>query len=96
MTTATHGDRSRVRVWAECSVFREGIERHVRAEFFNVFNRTQFNNPDSSNAFSARTGMGPVVPTSGFGRINPGSLYSNPLTGQIVTRFQFQPRPSGE
>jgi hypothetical protein len=46
---------------------REGMSFEVRGEFFNIFNRTQFNNPDSTNAVApqvknATTG----IPTSGL------------------------------
>jgi hypothetical protein len=68
---------------------REGTSLQIRAEFFNVFNRTEFNNPDSTNALLSPNRNAAGVPTSGFGRINPGSLYSSPRTGQIVARFQF-------
>jgi hypothetical protein len=68
---------------------REGMTVQVRAEFFNVLNRTEFNNPDSTNALLSQNRNVAGVPTSGFGRINPGSLYSSPRTGQIVARFQF-------
>jgi hypothetical protein len=68
---------------------RESIWLQVRGEFFNVFNRTEFNNPDSTNALATPTRNTAGVPTAGFGRINPGSLFSNPRSGQIVARFQF-------
>jgi hypothetical protein len=67
---------------------RESMEFSVRAEFFNVFNRTYLNNPDSSNALATQsTSNG--VPVSGFGRINSGSTYLAPRSGQIVARFRF-------
>ena len=60
-----------------------------RGEFFNVFNRTYLNNPDSGNpAATTRTdALGNV--TAGFGRINPASVFNGPRNGQIVARFQF-------
>ena len=67
----------------------ESMNFQVRAEFFNAFNRTQINNPDSTNALATPTRNQAGVPTAGFGRINPGSLYSNPRSGQILARFQF-------
>jgi hypothetical protein len=68
---------------------RERYGFSVRAEFFNVFNRTYRNNPDAGNALAtpAYDARGNV--TSGFGRINPGSVFSPPRSGQIVARFQF-------
>jgi len=69
---------------------REKMGFSVRAEFFNVFNRTYLNNPDSTNALAT-----PVVnpaagqTTSGFGRINTGTTFNPPRSGQIVARFTF-------
>jgi hypothetical protein len=68
---------------------REGMSFEVRGEFFNIFNRTQFNNPDSTNALAPPVKNGAAVPTSGFGRVNPGSVFAPPRSGQIVGRFQF-------
>ena len=68
---------------------REGVSLDIRSEFFNIFNRTEFNNPDSTNALAAPVRNGAGVPTSGFGRVNPGSVFSTPRSGQIVGRFQF-------
>jgi len=68
---------------------REGMSLEVRAEFFNVFNRTEFNNPDSTNALAPPIVNSAGVPTSGFGRVNPGSVFSPPRSGQLVARFQF-------
>ena len=69
---------------------RERMSLQLRAEFFNVFNRTYLNNPDSGNAkatqtVDSRTGL----TSSGFGRINNGSTFAPPRSGQIVARFQF-------
>jgi hypothetical protein len=61
----------------------------VRAEFFNVFNRTYLNNPDSGN-FQATQQTGANGQTiSGFGRINTGTTFAPPRSGQIVARFSF-------
>jgi hypothetical protein len=68
---------------------REAMSLEIRAEFFNVFNRTEFNNPDSTNALAAQVRNAAGVPTAGFGRVNPGSLFSTPRSGQLVARFQF-------
>ena len=51
---------------------REGMSFEVRGEFFNIFNRTEFNNPDTTNALAPPVRNGAAVPTSGFGRVNPG------------------------
>lgn len=68
---------------------RERMTLSLRAEFFNVFNRTYMNNPDSGNAqvTPRYDAAGNVI--SGFGRINPGSVFSPPRSGQLVVRFQF-------
>ena len=69
---------------------REKMAFSVRAEFFNVFNRVYLNNPDSTNALAATVvnqATGQV--TSGFGRINTGTTFNPPRSGQIVARFTF-------
>jgi hypothetical protein len=68
---------------------REGMSLTLRAEFFNVFNRTYLNNPDSTNALATQSTGAGGVPISGFGRIDAGSLYNPPRTGQLVARFRF-------
>ncbi|MBL8234228.1 MAG: TonB-dependent receptor [Bryobacterales bacterium] len=68
---------------------REGMTLSIRAEFFNVFNRTYLNNPDFGNALATPVRNNAGVPISGFGRINAGSVFSPPRSGQIVARFQF-------
>lgn len=67
---------------------REGMTFQVRAEFFNPFNRTYLNAPDSTNAAATqRITNGQIV--SGFGRINTGSTFISPRNGQLVARFQW-------
>ena len=71
---------------------RERMNLQVRAEFFNVFNRMEYNDPDSTNSLAAQirnTQTG--VPLSGFGRINQGGVFADrpARSGQIVARFQF-------
>ncbi len=61
----------------------------VRAEFFNAFNRTQLNNPDAANPLQTQQTNAQGVPTSGFGRINTGSVFGPPRSGQIVMRFSW-------
>jgi hypothetical protein len=68
---------------------RERMSFSIRAEFFNIFNRTYMNNPDAGNALATPTYDSKGNVTSGFGRINPGSTYSPPRSGQIVARFTF-------
>ena len=69
--------------------FRESMSLEIRMEAFNVFNRTEMNNPNGTNALltPTRDQNGNVV--SGFGRINPGSLFSPPREGQLLARFRF-------
>ena len=68
---------------------RERMSFTVRGEFFNVFNRTQMNNPTSGNAQTTPTVNSSGVPVSGFGMINTGSIFNFTRHGQIVGRFQW-------
>lgn len=68
---------------------REKMIFQIRAEFFNVFNRTYLANPDAANPAQTQTVNAQGVPTSGFGRINPAQLANTPRNGQIVARFQW-------
>ena len=61
----------------------------VRAEFFNAFNRTQLNNPDAANPLQTQQRNAQGVPTAGFGRINTGTVYGPPRSGQIVMRYSW-------
>ena len=61
----------------------------VRAEFFNAFNRIQLNNPDAGNPLQTQQRNAQGVPTSGFGRINTGTVFGPPRSGQIVTRLSW-------
>ena len=63
---------------------REKMSLAIRAEFFNVFNRTEPNNPSQSNIAATQ-----VVGVSGFGYINVGSTAADHRSGQLVARFQF-------
>jgi hypothetical protein len=72
--------------------FREKATFMIRAEFTNLFNRAQINNPTSTNASATRatnpfTGQN----SAGFGYINTAvlPLNSNPRQGTLVARFQF-------
>jgi hypothetical protein len=73
-------------------IFRIGEKMNfsVRAEMFNIFNRTHLNNPDSGNALATQV-VNPTTgqTTSGFGRINTGTTFLPPRSGQIVARFSF-------
>jgi hypothetical protein len=69
---------------------RERMSFQIRAEFFNAFNRTYMNDPSAVNPLQTQT-LNPRTgaPASGFGRIDTGSLVTQPRNGQIVARFQF-------
>jgi len=67
---------------------KESKSLQIRAEFFNVFNRTYLNNPDSGNAAASQI-YDRGVPVSGFGRISSGSTFNPPRNGQLVARFQW-------
>ena len=68
---------------------RENMRFQIRAEFFNVLNRTYLNVPSSTNAQQSTTHNPQGLLTGGFGYINPGSVLNPPRSGQIVARFQF-------
>jgi hypothetical protein len=62
----------------------------IRAEFFNVFNRTYLPNPSSGNPFAATTYASNGNLNGGFGYINPlGNLFFQPRNGQLVARIQW-------
>jgi len=70
-------------------ILGEGHFLQVRAEFFNIFNRTYLPNPTTSNPFAATTTSNGQL-TGGFGYINPySSLFFQPRNGQLVARFQW-------
>ena len=69
--------------------FKERFNLQIRAEFTNIFNRTEMNNPTSTNAFATQTRNGTGQTTAGFGWINTASVYSLPRQGTLVARFQF-------
>jgi len=73
---------------------REKASLHIRIEFTNVFNRTEVNDPSSTNPQQAQTRVNNSDPhsqtTAGFGFINTlGTTFGAPRQGQIVARFQF-------
>jgi hypothetical protein len=84
---------------------REKYVFSVRAEFVNIFNRTQIGNPSTTNPAGALTHNGAGQLTGGFGVINEtvangavpsitsngvvGQLYQQPRQGTLVARFQF-------
>jgi len=68
---------------------REGMSLQLRAEFFNIFNRTFINNPTSTNALALQVRSGAGVPTPGFGFISAGSVAAANRTGQLVGRISW-------
>jgi hypothetical protein len=73
---------------------KERFHIQIRAEFTNIFNRTQPNNPTASNAFATQTRSANGNTSGGFGAIitNPSTgavTFAAPRQGQIVVRFQF-------
>jgi len=69
--------------------FKERMSLQVRAEFFNVFNRTYLANPALTAPTQPQNRDSQGHPTSGWGYVNPTSLYSQPRNGQLVARFTF-------
>jgi hypothetical protein len=78
--------------------FRVGKEGkydfYVRGEFVNVFNRTYFASPSTTNPQAPVTHNNLGILTSGFGVINaylaPGTAYAySGRTGTLIARFQF-------
>jgi hypothetical protein len=66
----------------------ERLKLNVRAEFTNIFNRTEAANPSAANSqlqISAPNG----VPQAGFGYISPATVFAPPRSGSIVARFTF-------
>ncbi|HWB85414.1 MAG TPA: TonB-dependent receptor [Bryobacteraceae bacterium] len=68
---------------------REKKTLEVRAEFFNIFNRTYLANPSLTAPTQPQAKDNTGKPTSGWGYINSTSLYSQPRNGQLVARFTF-------
>jgi Carboxypeptidase regulatory-like domain len=68
---------------------RERTNLQIRAEFTNIFNRTEFNNPTAVNGTATQTTTATGQTTAGFGYINTGTVFSAPRSGQLVARFQF-------
>lgn len=67
---------------------RERYSLVVRAEFFNLFNRTVMPNPSPANPAQTQTRNAAGVPTAGFGRIDATTV-SGQRNGQIVARIEF-------
>jgi hypothetical protein len=68
---------------------KERTTLQIRADFTNIFNRTEMNNPTSTSATATQTTNAAGQTTSGFGYINNGTTFSAPRAGQLVARFAF-------
>jgi hypothetical protein len=68
---------------------KEKRSLEIRAEFFNIFNRTYLSNPSLTAPTSPQSRNAAGVPASGWGYINPTSLQTQPRNGQLVARFSF-------
>jgi hypothetical protein len=62
---------------------------NIRAEFINVFNRTEVNNPTATNAALTQVKNSTGQTTGGFGFINTATTFALPRQGTIVARFTF-------
>jgi hypothetical protein len=68
---------------------RERANLNIRAEFTNVFNRTEVSNPTSTNAGAAQTRNAAGQTTAGFGWINTTGVAAPPRAGTLIARIQF-------
>ena len=74
--------------------FKERFNLQIRAEFTNIFNRTEPNNPIVNNALATPTNSGNGNTSGGFGAIitnaTTGAVtFSPPRQGTLVARLQF-------
>jgi hypothetical protein len=79
----------------------ERMALQIRAEFFNVFNRVELNNPtitapqgtlsctNGTIAAGTNTCKAGGTSPSGFGAISYTGLFAQPRNGQLVARFTF-------
>ena len=68
---------------------REGVTFQIRAEFSNIFNRTEMGNATSTNILATQTKNSAGQTTAGFGFINTSSVALPPRQGTIVARIRF-------
>jgi len=70
---------------------KEKASLSLRIEFANLFNRTEMNDPTSTNPQAAQTRNAAGQTTAGFGYLNTlGTTFGPPRQGQIVARFRFR------
>ena len=67
----------------------ERVTMQLRAEFYNVFNRTEMGTPTSSNSLATQTVGSNGLTSGGFGWINYTALAVQPRNGQLLLRFNF-------
>jgi hypothetical protein len=66
------------------------VSLNLRAEFTNIFNRTELSNPTSSNYLLAPTKNAATgAYTGGFGYIPVQTNFGLPRNGTIVARITF-------
>jgi hypothetical protein len=72
---------------------RERMSLNIRAEFSNIFNRTEISNPTASNATLTQARVNNADPnsptTGGFGYVSTATTAALPRQGTIVARFTF-------
>ena len=68
---------------------KERANLQIRAEFTNIFNRTEVNNPTATNAFASQTSNAAGQATAGFGWINTSTTFATPRQGTLVARLTF-------
>ena len=68
---------------------KERANLQIRAEFTNIFNRTEMSNPTATNPLATQTTNASGQTTAGFGYINTGTVFAPPRQGQLIARFQF-------
>jgi hypothetical protein len=65
----------------------ERIDLQFRAEFFNIFNHTQFGQPSGiANSFALDPTSGLNIPTGSFGQVNSAAP---PRIGQVGLKLNF-------
>ncbi len=72
---------------------KERVTLSVRAEFTNIFNRTEVNNPvngaAAGQAFNSTQTVKNGLNTGGFGWVNTATVFSTPRQGDVVVRVRF-------
>ena len=66
---------------------REGMGLTFRAEFFNLFNHTQFGSPNNDLGITSVNGSGVITANNGFGAVS--STVNNPRLIQLALKLAF-------